>query len=206
MSSGFNTDISVGDRVFHVQTEDRGPARPVIDTVVYQNGRVLHRRAFDYELFAKSPDFTAEVLRQRVEEHHRAVIEDLRSGMLDAEIAAARQQTAKSQGIQLQLLNPDAWLSAGSVSLNLAILRRADGQPESGVRVEALIEGALVETRHSGTTDDQGRVQLQFAMPQLGKGDLALVIQANAGSGKDELRFAMRSRPKPPAPPADAVQ
>ena len=32
MSSGFNTDIKVGEQVFHVQTEDRGPAHPVIDT------------------------------------------------------------------------------------------------------------------------------------------------------------------------------
>lgn len=205
MSSGFNTDISVGDRVFHVQTEDRGPARPVIDTVVYHNGRVLHRRAFDYQAFADSPEFNPELLRERVEEHHRAVIEDLRSGLLDAEIAAAHEKSTKTPGIQVQLLNPEAWLSAGSVSLDLAILRRPDGQPESGARVEALIEGALVETRHAGISDEHGRVQLQFPMPQLGKGDLALVILANADAGKDEIRFAMRTRPKA-SQPRDAAQ
>ena len=48
MSSGFNTDVKLGNQVFHVQTEDRGPAHPVIDTAVYQNGRILHRRAFNY--------------------------------------------------------------------------------------------------------------------------------------------------------------
>ena len=48
MSSGFNTDVRVGDQVFHVQTEDRGPSHPVIDTTVYQNGRVLHRRSSNY--------------------------------------------------------------------------------------------------------------------------------------------------------------
>ena len=205
MSSGFNTDISVGDRVFHVQTEDRGPARPVIDTVVYQNGRVLHRRAFDYGAFAESPEFTEELLRERVEEHHRSVIEDLRSGLLDPEIAAATQLGGRKKGIQLQLLNPDAWLTPGGVSLNLAILRRVDGQPQSGALVEALIEGALVETRHTGTSDEQGRVQIQFPMPQLGKGDLALVIQAKAGSVKDQLRFNMRTRAKSPTAPSEAT-
>jgi hypothetical protein len=206
VSSGFNTDISVGDRVFHVQTEDRGPTRPIIDTVVYQNGRVLHRRAFNYESFLASPEFSVEILRERVEEHHRAVIEDLRSGVLDEEITAAQQQSAKTQGIQVQLLNPDAWLSAGSVLLDLEILRRADGQPESGVLVEALIEGALDETRYFGTSDGQGRVQIQFPMPQLGTGDLALVIQAKANAGKDEIRFTMRSRQKSSSPPSDAAQ
>lgn len=203
MSSGFNTDISVGDRVFHVQTEDRGPDRPIIDTVVYQNGRVLHRRTFNYESFLASPEFSAEILRGRVEEHHRTVIEDLRSGFLDEEINAAQQQSAKTQGIQVQLLNPEAWLSAGSVLLDLEILRRVDGQPESGAQVEALIEGALDETRHAGTSDGQGRVQIQFPMPQLGKGDLALVIQATATIGKDEIRFTMRSRSKSSFPVAD---
>jgi hypothetical protein len=204
MSSGFNTDVSVGERVFHVQTEDRGPVKPVIDTVVYQNGRVLHRRALNYGPFMDSPEFNAEFLRQRVEEHHRSVIEDLRSGMLEAEIAATNERARKADGIQVQLLNPDSWLTAGSVSLDLEISRRADGQPESGAQVEALIEGALDETRHAGTSDEQGRVQIRFPMPQLGRGNLALVIQAKTDRGKDEIRFAMRSRPK--SPPADAAQ
>ena len=79
MSSGFNTDVQIGSQVFHVQTEDRGPAHPVIDTVVYQNGRVLHRRSSNYRHFVESDEFNHEGLRDRVEEQHRSVIEDLRS-------------------------------------------------------------------------------------------------------------------------------
>jgi hypothetical protein len=208
VSSGFNSDVRVDERVFHVQTEDRGPAHPVLDTVVYQNGRVLYRRASNYESFASSAEFTPEALRQRVEAQHRGVIEDLRSGALAGEIAAsqekAQEKAAAVSGIQVQLLNPDSWLTAGTVSLDLAILRRADKQPKGGVQVEAMIEGALQAARHAGTSDDQGRVQIQFPMPQLGAGDLALVIHAKTDTAKDEIRFAMRSRPK--SPPADSAQ
>ncbi|HUJ31264.1 MAG TPA: hypothetical protein VLY23_08295 [Candidatus Acidoferrum sp.] len=203
MSSGFNTDIRVGERVFHVQTEDRGASYSAIDTAVYHSGRVVHRRSSSYREFHESPDFTPEALRRRVEAQHRLVIEDLRSGSLNSEIAAAEQQARNAAGIQVQLLNPTSWLSAGSVSLILEILRRADNQPESGARVEAVIEGALEEARHAGMSDEQGRVQIEFPMPPLGKGDLALVIQARANAGKDELRFAMRSRTKPP--PSDGA-
>ena len=80
MSSGFNTDVKVGTHVFHVQTEDRGPNHPILDTVVYQNGRILHRRASNYEQGADAAPYTPEELRRRVEEQHRAVIEALRSG------------------------------------------------------------------------------------------------------------------------------
>lgn len=199
MSSGFNTDVRVGANVFHVQTEDRGPTHLVIDTVVYQSGRVLHRRSFNYEQFLASDVIGTEALRQRVEDQHRAVIDDIRSGALDAEIAAALQQATPPGGIQVQLLNPASWLSAGSVSLDVEIVRRTNGQPEPGAQVEAVIEGALQDDRHSATSDEHGRVKIQFPLPPLGKGDLALVIQARAESGKDEIRFTMRSRAKAPS-------
>lgn len=227
MSSGFNTDVRVGERVYHVQTEDRGPSRPVIDTMVYQNGRVVHRRNCSYKHFVESVEFTPEGLRERVEEQHRCVIDDLRSGALngdkstatcappepaaqngsaaaakdEAEAAvqvavAATEGTAPAPaGIRLQLLNPESWLTAGSVSLQLEILRRTDQQPQSAAQVEALIEGSLDEARHGGTTDEKGRVQIHFPLPKLGKGGLALVIQAKANDGSDELRYVMRSNP-----------
>lgn len=204
MSSGFNTDVRVGDRVFHVQTEDRGPNRPVIDTMVYQNGRIFHRRASDYREFRDSSEFSDDLLRRRVEEQHRSVIEDLRGGRLDGEIAAAVEKASAASGIQLQLLNPNSWLTAGHVSLDVELLRRADRQPQAGVEVNAAIEGALSDGRCTGTTDDQGRVRIQFPMPPLGKGDLALVIHAQTKAGKDEIRFAMRSRAGTPAAPQNS--
>ncbi len=152
----------------------------------------------DYEHFAKSPEFSAEDLRERVEEQHRCVIEDLRSGEFDAEIAAATEEAARASGIEVQLLNPRSWLMGGKVSLDLAILRRADRQPEDGAQVEASIEGAQ-DKPHTGTSDGQGRATIEFPLPPLGKGDLTLVIQACGGSGKDEIRFAMRSKPKAPS-------
>jgi hypothetical protein len=202
MSSGFNTDIKVGERVFHVQTEDRGPHHPAIDTLVYQSGRILHRKSTNYEKSAESEAFSPEDLRRQVEDQHRAVIEALRSGGLDTEIAAAEaasqtaSHAARSSGIQIQLLNPGSWLSAGKVSLELEISGRADSKPQSGVHVDATIEGALRDGTHSAQSDEQGRAKIQFPLPPLGKGDLALVIQARGDAAKDEIRFSMRTRAK----------
>jgi hypothetical protein len=202
MSSGFNTDARVGEKVFHVQTEDRGPTPPVIDTVIYLSGMVVHRRSSDYREFAASQAFSPEQLRLRVEQQHRNAIDDLRAGTLDAEIAASAEQAVRAGGIQVQLLNTGSWLSAGNVSLDLEIVRRADRAPEAGAQVEAMIEGAIEEKRHSGTSGGDGRVKIEFPLPPLGKNDLALVIRANAEAGKDELRFTMRSKSKaPPASP-----
>jgi len=199
MSSGFNTDVPLDGQVFHVQTEDRGPAHPIIDSVVYQNGRVVHRRSHNYGELAASSAFDPRELRQLVEQRHRIVIEDLRAGSLNSDIAVAGEQARRAAGIQVQLLNPGSWLSGGHVSLDVEILSRADRSPAVGAYVDAAVEGALEPVRHSGTTDDQGRVRIEFPLPPLGKGDLALVIQARADAAKDEIRFAMRSRPKTPS-------
>jgi hypothetical protein len=196
MSSGFNTDVQIGTEVFHVQTEDRGPAHPVIDTVVYQNGRVLHRRSSNYRHFVESDEFNHEGLRDRVEEQHRSVIEDLRSGVLEPQIAAAASPDGRPSGIQMQLMNPASWLTGGHIFLDVELVRRADRGPQAGVAVEAFIDGAIEDRRYSDVTDSQGRARLRFSLPPLGKGDLTLVIRAATPSGNDELRFAMRSRAK----------
>jgi len=211
VSSGFNTEVRVGDQVFHVQTEDRGPAHPILDAMVYHNGMVLYRRSSNYAALAASPEFTPEKLRHNVEAHHRAVVDDLRSGALASEIAAAvhaqiqaREKASAAKGIQVQLLNPTSWLKAGAVSLDISTLRRADKRPIGGVQVEATIEGAPDTSRHAGTTDDQGRARIEFPLPPLGKGDLALVIHAKTETAKDEIRFSMRSRAK--SAPTDPVK
>ena len=199
MSSGFNTDVRVGDQVLHVQTEDRGPSHPAIDTAVYQNGRVLLRRSSSYQEFAASADFSAEGVRQRVEEQHRTVIQDLRTGTIAVPAQPAmppQSVNGRKSEIQVQLLNPQSWLAGGRVSLDLEILRRSDRQPWPGAAIEAMIEGSASQERHQGTSDEQGRARIQFALPPLGKGDLTLVILASADGDRDEVRFAMRSRDK----------
>ncbi len=206
MSSGFNTDVKVGDRVLHVQTEDRGPAHPSIDTVVYQSGRIFHRRASNYEQFASSAEFSVEELHKRVAEQHRSVIESIRAGELDKEIAAAAAETqaaaqaSRGPGIQVQLMNPGSWLSAGNVALDVEVSRRADKQPQAGAQVEAVIEGSISGEKHTGICDEQGRVKIAFPLPPLGKNDLALVIQAKLDAAKDEIRFSMRTRAKNTTP------
>jgi hypothetical protein len=194
MSSGFNTDVRVGEQLFHVQTEDRGPSHPMIDTAIYLQGRVVHRRSRSYDHATLSVELDDEALHKRVEEQHRALIEELRAGKLDAEIAAASAQTGHSGTIRIQLLNPKSWLSGGKVLLEIEVLRRSNHEPQPGIQVEAVIEGALRDGHHASTTDERGRVRIEFPVPPLGKGELALVIRARKDDEEDEIRFSMRSR------------
>src|SRR5271157_3363574 len=100
MSAGFNTDIRIGEQLFHVQTEDRGPAHLLIDTAVYQHGHLLYRRSSLYEAFRDlrtgSNENDGKASGERAEKQHRAVIEELRSGALDEEIASAIEKAKRA--------------------------------------------------------------------------------------------------------------
>lgn len=200
MNFGFHSDVRLASQVCHVQTEEHGPARPIIDTVVYLGGRVLHRRSNSYEDLAHSPDFSEEALRRRVEEQHRAVIKALRAGLiaLDSGDRAARSGSPAS-GIQVQLLNPTSWLVAGMVTLDIAVFLRTDLRRLVGADLLVTLQGTHGPIRFAGKSDGQGRAQLVFPMPRLGPGGTELVIRASAEGEEDEVRYTLRSRVKSPA-------
>jgi len=79
---GFNTEVKIGSTVYHVQTEDYGGNRHEIETTVYMGGRLLHRRKTSYEELLDSPNFSDAALRQRLEEQHKGIIDELRAGTL----------------------------------------------------------------------------------------------------------------------------
>jgi len=198
---GFNTDIKVGKSVFHVQTEDRGPGNPVIDTTIYAQGRVLHKRATSYKEFLNSPEFSENTLRQKLEEQHRSVIEDIRSRKLYFGALGAAPPVTESQpsGIAVTLLNPASWLAKGTASLKIEVKSRETGSPLPDAKVEVSMEGALRPLKFQVSTNASGQAELTFPMPRLGPAGAELVIRAMAPSGLDESRYSLRPKARPRA-------
>ena len=54
MITGFNTDITCEGQVFHIQTEDKGLANPIIETLVYTGGEIVCARKSSYAELAES--------------------------------------------------------------------------------------------------------------------------------------------------------
>jgi hypothetical protein len=217
MNFGFNTDIQVGGIVLHVQTEDRGKRNPVLDTTVYAGGRVLHRRKRSYAENLKDPNFGDEVVRQWLEEQHRAVIEELRSGSLvvslppptsavpeasppagPARPAPPTPHAPAPKEIQVQLTNPASWLKVGTATLLIEVHSRLLRQPVENAQIEVTIEGAPHPVMFMATTDQRGRAELSFPMPHLGSGGADLVIRASSPGGEDEIRYSLRAKNRPP--------
>ena len=206
MIFGFNTDLRVGSAVYHVQTEDRGDANPVIDTTIYTKGRILHRRVNSYKEYRESPDFSPAALRQRLEEQHRAIIDELRSGALTLEnppatsvpaANAAASEIPAPAGIQEQLLNPASWIAAGTATLKLEVKSKASGAAEGEAAICVTVTGVKGPVEFAISTDREGHAELSFPLPRLGPGGTDLVIRAKSPAGEDEIHYSLKPKARP---------
>src|SRR6266853_5639168 len=126
MIFGHNTNVSVGAHKYHVQTEDAGASSALIDTTVYAGGRVIHRRTNNYlDLLPLNAD-REKALKLRLDEQHRQVLEEIRSGALalpaptppsppvptkSGSSTAAVKNAVQAESLSMELLNPKTWLA-----------------------------------------------------------------------------------------------
>lgn len=97
MITGFNTDVEHEGVIYHVQTEDKGLASPLILSLVYTGGEILASKRSPYQdLIAAG--FSEAALVERLQRQHKLIcaaihagrIEDLRRmGQKDAATASA---------------------------------------------------------------------------------------------------------------------
>jgi hypothetical protein len=80
--TGFNTDIDFEGKTYHVQTEDKGLARPIILSLVYDRGTILASKRVPYnDLLAGELD--EEELADRLRKQHRTICAAIKAGRLD---------------------------------------------------------------------------------------------------------------------------
>lgn len=204
MVFGHNSNVAIGPETVHVQTEDRGIAHPVIDTTVHWKGRVLHRRTNNYkDLLPLDAGKEAE-LKVRVDEQHRAVVEELRSGALHVAIpdrqaplpAPVEPRPAVPAGLKVDLTNSRSWLSGRNATLEL-LVRDGSGNPVANAAAKARVEGAASPFEAATETSPAGIATLRFEMPRLTGDEPALVIEVAHNGANGHLRFQLRAKPKP---------
>jgi hypothetical protein len=87
--TGYNTDVKHRDRVFHIQTEDRGELHPYIESFVYFGGEILGGKRTRYaDALRDGGDERA--LREIMEQQHRTVIASVRGGTFDGPDGSVR--------------------------------------------------------------------------------------------------------------------
>ena len=206
MVFGHNTNLKLGSNTLHVQTEDRGAAHALIDTTVYYQGRVLHRRTNNYHDLLPMNEDNQQALKLRVDEQHRTVLDAIRSGELPLAIPQATSASAEKPSaaiaeppkLILELLNARTWLAGKQATLHVAV-KEESGANIPGANVSAEIEGSAGHSSYSSQTGEDGQATIHFEMPKLTGGEPALVIRAETKKSNALLRFSLRAKPRVPA-------
>jgi hypothetical protein len=115
--TGFNTDIKHNEKVYHVQTEDKGVGNPYIESLVYLGGEIIASKKTSYAEQLKTA-IDEKWIGGLMEQQHRTMIAAIKRGRFDAPADVTKSATPR----------PGATLSA-EVS---AVL---DASPETGPMV-----------------------------------------------------------------------
>lgn len=92
MITGFNTDIKHNEKVYHVQTEDKGVGNPYIESLVYVGGEILASKKTSYAEQLKS-GVDDKWIGGLMEQQHRTMIAAIKRGRFDQPADATKSTT-----------------------------------------------------------------------------------------------------------------
>jgi hypothetical protein len=96
--TGYNTDIEFEGVTYHVQTEDKGVARPVILSLVYDRGTILASKRLPYDDLLDG-DLDEGVLAARLHRQHKLICAAIQAGRIeDLKKMAARESAPVAAG------------------------------------------------------------------------------------------------------------
>jgi len=81
MLFGYNTKVSLNQKIYHVQTEDKGEQAAQIITVIYCEGSIVARRKKDYTSLLNTENYKVKI-GKLIEQEHQEMIKELVSGKL----------------------------------------------------------------------------------------------------------------------------
>lgn len=98
MLIGYNTNIRHKGKTYHVQTEDSGLSNPMIMTLLYHQGAILHSKKTSYSHLVGSA-VLEDNLRELMKSQHKEVIKQLVRGVFTGEAAREerKEEPAKAE-------------------------------------------------------------------------------------------------------------
>ena len=208
MITGYNTDVRHGNRIFHVQTEDKGLSNPKIETLIYVGGEILDSYRSAYDDLLAAPPLGETAIQSRMDEQHRAIIRDIKNGKydqtppdlieqqafndrpLDQAILEFLQQEGDVDTLELVLDRPlkPAFGSLFRVQIRARLCQSQS--PVSGAEVAVKLVSSLKKATGllSGRTGVDGSYVGEVQLPPSQPGQCAVVVTCTSDQGFDEVK------------------
>jgi len=211
MITGYNTDVRHGNRVFHVQTEDKGVTNPKIETLIYVGGEILDSYRSSYDDLLANPPLGETAIQGRMDEQHRAVIRDIKNGKydltppdlleqqafndrpLDQAILEFLQQEGDVDTLELVLDQPLKPTFGSLFQVQFRARLCQSQSPVAGAEVNVKLVSSLKKATGllSGRTNPDGLFTGEVQLPPSQPGQCAVVISCSSDQGFDEVKAVM---------------
>jgi len=106
--TGFNTDIKHNEKVYHIQTEDKGLQNPYIESLVYVGGEILASKKTSYAEQVKG-GVDEKWIGSLMEQQHRTMIAAIKRGRFDSPADPTKIVASRPT---MQVPNPPGTLAA----------------------------------------------------------------------------------------------
>jgi len=213
--TGYNTDIRHGNKVFHVQTEDKGLGNPKIETLIYVGGEILDSHRSGYEDILASGQAIEPLIQSRMDEQHKAIIRDIKTGKYDPTPAEGQEgspfterplehailEFLQAEGevdtLELVMEAPLKPMFYANFKVHVQARLCHSHQPVQGADISVKLLSSLKKTSIllSGKTDAQGWFNGELQLPPAQPGNCALVVGCLADQGFDELKAPVVEKP-----------
>ena len=217
MITGFNTDVECDGQVFHVQTEDKGRANPTVESLVYSGGEILATQRLSYEELADSAEYSEDAVMELMESQHQALVRDIRNGKFDPEgpkpfgyniitnrsldevVMGFLSQKVGVERIRLEMENQQVFVEGTRPTLRLRVVAESSDRPVPGIKVTVKLISTKERPRElfADTTDQAGRVEASFDVPELAGANAAILCQAEAPGNSAEIKQLIRASGEP---------
>jgi hypothetical protein len=175
--TGFNTDIKHGEKVYHIQTEDKGLQNPYIESLVYVGGEILASKKTSYGEQLKS-GLDEKGIGGLMEQQHRTMIAAIKRGRFDQPADATKSNVsrptladgttpptsgeektldqviidylaseAESEHLELALLNQVDFIAGAAVEMRVAARKSLSQAPIAAASIEVRVISTIEPPR-----------------------------------------------------------
>ena len=210
MITGYNTDVRHGNRIFHVQTEDKGLANPKIETLIYVGGEILDSFRGSYDDLMAVVPVQESAIQARMDDQHKSVIRDIKNGKYDPtpnDPQLAERSVFNDKPLDQAILE---YLQAEGDTDTLELVLDEPMNPRFGCAFQVRVRTRLCVSQNplagtdvavrlisnlkkasllaSGRTDGEGTFMATVELPPSQPGHCAVLIACTSEFGNDEVR------------------
>lgn len=193
MIFGFNTDVKVGDRVYHVQSEAR-IADLLLQTMIFVRGHCIGKHGSSYA-HATGADSSEQQIHELLKEQHRRVVQLVREGRIEEFLRSTGEiQDTEGVGLVLNWLNIEA--ADGKQQFTMRFMVTDSGFPVEGALVTCRLAHGDTPIHCQSVTEADGTTALEVDLRDLeSQAGTILLVRAKHGDKSATRQFRTKGKP-----------